>query len=130
MAAYVILSKFSPEAFRDQVRQLRDVRARQKRLENTLIQAYRRLPKANHLDTIPGIGEVTAAILTAVILDINGYFVPASDPTALAFYPVTPCRIADTRGPAAQLAGPLGAKPRLSGRTTKVGRFCWRLPRP
>jgi hypothetical protein len=32
-----------------------------------------------------------------VILDINGYFVPATDPAALAFYPVTPCRITDTR---------------------------------
>jgi hypothetical protein len=31
-----------------------------------------------------------------VIVDINGYFVPP-DANALAFYPVTPCRIADTR---------------------------------
>lgn len=43
---------------------------------------------------------------TQLMLDINGYFVPASDPAALAFYPVTPCRIADTRGPAAPLGGP------------------------
>ncbi|HEY3456764.1 MAG TPA: choice-of-anchor D domain-containing protein, partial [Bryobacteraceae bacterium] len=34
---------------------------------------------------------------TQVILDINGYFVPASDPAGLAFYPLTPCRVADTR---------------------------------
>ena len=37
---------------------------------------------------------------TQVIVDINGYFVPATDPTALAFYPLTPCRVADTRIPA------------------------------
>ena len=54
---------------RDQVRQLRDVRARQKRLGNLLVAAYRDLPQANHRDTIPGRGEVAAAILTAFILD-------------------------------------------------------------
>src|ERR1022692_846017 len=31
-----------------------------------------------------------------VVLDINGYFAPVSGST-LAFYPLTPCRIADTR---------------------------------
>jgi transposase len=64
------------ELVRDQVRQLRDVRARQKRLENLLVQAYRRLPVSNHLDTITGYGEVTAAILTAFILDINRFATP------------------------------------------------------
>ena len=33
---------------------------------------------------------------TNVILDIDGYFAPASGST-LAFYPLTPCRVADTR---------------------------------
>ncbi len=33
---------------------------------------------------------------TDVVLDINGYFAPVSGST-LAFYPLTPCRIADTR---------------------------------
>jgi hypothetical protein len=33
---------------------------------------------------------------TNVILDINGYFAPASGST-LAFYPLPPCRVADTR---------------------------------
>ncbi|MFZ0913075.1 MAG: choice-of-anchor tandem repeat GloVer-containing protein [Candidatus Korobacteraceae bacterium] len=33
---------------------------------------------------------------TNVVLDINGYFEPVSGST-LAFYPLTPCRIADTR---------------------------------
>jgi len=43
---------------------------------------------------------------TQVILDINGYFVPASTASALAFYPVTPCRIVDTRIGTGPLAGP------------------------
>src|SRR5205823_5581807 len=50
------------ELVRDQVRQLRDANARQKRLENLLVEAYRGLPTANHLDTIPGIGAVTPAV--------------------------------------------------------------------
>jgi transposase len=60
----------------DQVRQLRDSRARQKRLENLLVNAYRQLPQPNHLDTIPGIGPVTAAILTAFIVDIDRFKAP------------------------------------------------------
>ena len=40
---------------------------------------------------------------TDVILDVNGYFVPS---TGLAFYPVTPCRMVDTRGSVGSLAGP------------------------
>ncbi|HZD50989.1 MAG TPA: hypothetical protein VE178_19765, partial [Silvibacterium sp.] len=44
---------------------------------------------------------------TQVILDIDGYFVAGgSTSSALAFYPVTPCRIADTRNPAGPLGGP------------------------
>ena len=61
------------ELLRDQVRQLREGRARQKRLENAMIQAYRRLPTPNYCDTIPGIGDVTAAVLTAFILDIDRF---------------------------------------------------------
>ncbi len=33
---------------------------------------------------------------TNVILDINGYFAPVT-PSTLAFYPLPPCRVADTR---------------------------------
>jgi transposase len=61
---------------RDQVRQLRDCQARQKRLESLLVSAYRDLPADNHLATIKGIGDVTAAILTAFILDINRFATP------------------------------------------------------
>lgn len=64
------------ELVRDQVRQLRDTNARQKRLESLLIGAYRALPRANHLDTIPGIGAVTAAVLTAAVLDIDRFDTP------------------------------------------------------
>ncbi len=41
-----------------------------------------------------------------VILDVNGYFVPASTPSSLAFYPLTPCRVVDTRNSSAPLGGP------------------------
>jgi hypothetical protein len=51
--------------------------------------------------------SVFATDTTDVILDINGYFVPgSSSPAALAFYPLTPCRIADTRNATAPLGGP------------------------
>jgi hypothetical protein len=53
-----------------------------------------------------GAVSVFASDATHVILDINGYFVPATDPTTLAYYPITPCRIADTRTATAQLGGP------------------------
>ncbi len=43
---------------------------------------------------------------TDVILDINGYFDTSSGPTSYLFYPVTPCRIADTRSPTGQFGGP------------------------
>jgi hypothetical protein len=34
---------------------------------------------------------------TNVIIDVDGYFAPPGSPQALAFFPVTPCRVADTR---------------------------------
>lgn len=50
---------------------------------------------------------------TELVLDIDGYFVPATTPNSLSFYPVTPCRLVDTRLP----AGPLGG-PSLAGNAT------------
>jgi hypothetical protein len=50
--------------------------------------------------------SVFASNATDFILDINGYFVAATDPTALAFYPISPCRVADTRNAVAPLGGP------------------------
>ena len=41
---------------------------------------------------------------THVIVDVSGYFVPSTDSSALSFYPLTPCRVVDTRN----APGPLG----------------------
>lgn len=61
---------------RDQVRQVRDAQARQKRLESLLVSAYHDLPEPNHLATIKGFGDVTAAVLTAFVLDIDRFDTP------------------------------------------------------
>ena len=51
---------------------------------------------------------------TDVILDTSGYFAPPGNAGALLFYPVNPCRVADTR----DAAGPFGA-PILAAGTTR-----------
>jgi hypothetical protein len=51
--------------------------------------------------------DVYVTDATQVILDIDGYFVPAGTSSALAFYPVTPCRVADTRTATGSLGGPI-----------------------
>lgn len=79
------------ELVRDQVRQLRDVRARQKRLENLLVAAYHALPQRNHLDTIPGIGDVTAAILTAFMVAIDHFDTPGR---LVAYFGTLPIEVA------------------------------------
>ena len=43
---------------------------------------------------------------TDVILDISGYFGQPGGAGALSFYPVTPCRVADTRNAAGPFGGP------------------------
>ena len=60
-------------------------------------------------------GQVSVFVThtTDVLLDINGYFVPASGSSNLAFYPVTPCRITDTRS----TAGPFGGPSMTAGQT-------------
>ena len=45
---------------------------------------------------LSGAVSVFVTNTTNVVLDIDGYFAPASGST-LAFYPLTPCRVADTR---------------------------------
>ena len=79
------------ELVRDQVRQIRDVGARQKRLETLLVSASRALPTPNHLDTIPGIGAVTAAVLTAFILDIDRFDTPGR---LVAYFGALPIEVA------------------------------------
>ncbi len=83
-------------------------------------------PVASTLNSWGGIVAANAAIVPAgsdgavcvyasnptdVILDINGYF---DSPGSYAFYPVQPCRVADTRG----AAGPFGG-PSLTGGQTR-----------
>jgi len=68
-------------------------------------------PNVSTLNSVDGRVKANAAIVPAgaqgavnvfvsnttdVVLDIDGYFAPASQST-LAFYPLTPCRVADTR---------------------------------
>ncbi|HLY17759.1 MAG TPA: SBBP repeat-containing protein [Bryobacteraceae bacterium] len=55
--------------------------------------------------------SVFATNATDVVLDINGYFVPATDSGALAFFPMPPCRLADTRpgAPSTIITGILAA---------------------
>jgi hypothetical protein len=51
--------------------------------------------------------SVYASDATQFILDIDGYFVPAGTSTSgLEFFPLTPCRIADTRNATGALGGP------------------------
>jgi hypothetical protein len=62
-----------------------------------------------------GAVSVYATNATDVILDINGYFDSFTDPSALQFYPLTPCRVSDTRNTAGALGGPslLGGASRI-----------------
>lgn len=79
------------------------------------------VPNASTLNSFDGRVKAVAAIVPAgangavcafptqdadLVLDINGYFVPASNTSALAFYPLTPCRMVDTRNAAGPLGGP------------------------
>jgi uncharacterized repeat protein (TIGR01451 family) len=96
----------------------------------TLFPCGQTLPLASTLNSYDGRIKAEAALVPAgtggavcvfvtddtdVVLDINGYFVSATNTTALAFYPVTPCRLVDTRG----ATGPLGG-PSLVGNATRT----------
>ena len=52
-----------------------------------------------------GAVSVYSSDTTNVVLEIDGYFVPTNSST-LAFYPLPPCRVADTRNPDGALGGP------------------------
>ena len=55
-----------------------------------MVNAYHAIDEPNHIDSIPGIGDVTAAVLTAFILDINRF----ESPTKLtAYFGVMPIEI-------------------------------------
>lgn len=62
--------------------------------------------------------SVFASNVTDFVLDIDGYFVSAVTPGALAFYPLAPCRVADTRLGTGALGGPY--MPALSTRSFPV----------
>jgi uncharacterized repeat protein (TIGR01451 family) len=53
-----------------------------------------------------GAVSVYATDTTDAVLDLNGYFVPSTGLGALAFYPVSPCRVFDTRSPNGPQGGP------------------------
>ncbi len=87
----------------------------------TLWPAGQAQPNASTLNSWDGRVVANAAIISAgtnggvsvfsshptdVILDINGYFDTLSTTTAYSFYPVSPCRVADTRWPVGIFGGP------------------------
>ena len=64
--------------------------------------------KANAAIVPAGTDQAVSVFVTDtadVILDINGYFVSGNN-AALAFFPLTPCRVADTRDADGPLGGP------------------------
>jgi hypothetical protein len=79
-------------------------------------------PYVSTLNSYDGRVKANAAIVTAgtngeislyatddtdVVIDVNGYFVsPATNAAGLQFYPVTPCRLVDTRNASGPLGGP------------------------
>jgi hypothetical protein len=96
----------------------------------TMYPCGQQLPLASTLNSIDGRVKAAAAIVpagtggavcafvthdTELVIDINGYFVPATDTSALAFYPLAPCRLVDTR----LVTGPLGG-PSLTGNSART----------
>ncbi len=78
-------------------------------------------PTASTTNSLDGRTKANAAIVPAgtngsisvfasndsdLVLDVDGYFVGGNAANALAFYPLTPCRIADTRNSAGPYGGP------------------------
>jgi transposase len=76
------------ELVRELVGQVKEARSRHKALEKLLVGTYRQLPFDNHLDSIIGFGEVTAAILTAKIVDPQRFPVPSKLVGHFGIYPV------------------------------------------
>ncbi len=63
---------------------------------------------------VDGAVSVFATGDTDLVIDVNGYFIDfGTQPAELAFYPVAPCRVVDTRNAAGPLGGPaIGTAPR------------------
>jgi hypothetical protein len=62
--------------------------------------------------------SISPSSKTDLVLDTNGYFAPPGAAGALLFQPLAPCRVIDTRGGAAPLAGPI--LPANSSRTFDI----------
>jgi hypothetical protein len=69
------------------VRQLRSSLAEEVSLKGLLTEAYRQLPQPNHLDSIPGIGTATAAVLTAKVVAIDRFATPAQLVSYFGIFP-------------------------------------------
>jgi hypothetical protein len=85
----------------------------------SLLNSFDGRVKANAAIVPAGVGGAVSVFVTDtshVFIDINGYFVPATDPSALAFYPITPCRISDTRN----VVGPLGGPSLVGGQSRTI----------
>jgi len=81
------------------------------------LNAYNGQVAANAATVPAGVGgaiDVFVTDPTDLVIDINGYFAQGGMPGAQYFYPVMPCRIADTRN----ATGPFGG-PELVGGTTR-----------
>jgi len=63
-----------------------------------------------------GAVDVFVSDATDVVIDSNGYFAPPGNPGALYFYPLTPCRVADTRA-ASDFTGAFGPPQMTAGST-------------
>src|SRR5205823_13031041 len=75
----------------------------QQRLEKLLVSAYQALPHDNQLTSIPGIGAVTAAVLTAFILDSDRFATPGK---LVAYFGVLPIEVASGVDRDGQARGP------------------------
>ena len=67
--------EIAEQLVRDQVDQIRRSQQAEKRLENLLLEACHALPESPHrqVETIPGIGSLTAAVLVAKIVSLDRF---------------------------------------------------------
>ena len=76
-AAATTVASFRGDAaaalIRQLVGQLRDAIVAEEGLKDLMTAVYQQLPQTNHIDSIPGIGIATAAVLTAKIVDIERF---------------------------------------------------------
>jgi transposase len=69
------------------VRQLKDSLAEEDGLKGLMGAAYHALPLPNHLDSIPGIGTATAAVLTAKMITIDRFAGPSQVVSYFGVFP-------------------------------------------